>query len=151
MATRGKLAFKSEKHLQERIEEYFKSRGGVEIVIGADGNKIELPTTRVPTMSGLALFLGLSRKGLINYATKDEYSHVYARARQRIEEFAEEALYDNKMSRGAQFNLEVNHDWKEPGVDGPTGENENTFTMNQIAPVTDRKAVVKFTEGDTDD
>src|SRR4051794_6773403 len=41
------------------------------------------------TMSGLALALGMTRKGLLDYAAKDEFGNSIALAKQRCEAYAE--------------------------------------------------------------
>lgn len=68
------------------------------------------------TLSGLALFLGLSTQTLRNYE-KDykgtEYAEIIKQAKQAIEAFTEESLFDNRTCSGAKFSLQNNFGWAE--------------------------------------
>jgi len=65
-----------------------------------------------PTMSGLALFLGVDRKTITNYSNKEEYFPTIRKARARIESHLEKKLYGNNVT-GLIFNLKNNFDWKD--------------------------------------
>jgi hypothetical protein len=76
--------------------------------------------SNLPSVSGLAYTLNLSRQGLIEYGDKDEFSVTVKRAKQRIEIFLEERLYSNGCT-GTIFNLKNNFGWedkKEVSIDG---------------------------------
>jgi hypothetical protein len=65
-----------------------------------------------PTLSGLALHLGIERKTLYNYETKDEFLHIIKKARQKVEAIYEErAVYDDKPT-GVIFALK-NMGWSD--------------------------------------
>ncbi len=100
MAKRGrKPKFKTVSELEKCIDEYFDEcckRG------------------RPYTMTGLALALGFStRKSLTDYEGKPEFVNTITRARARVEQYAEERLFDKDGSRGAQFSLRYNFGWKD--------------------------------------
>jgi DNA-packaging protein gp3 len=112
MATRGTAVFKSVEELETRIESYFDGLVYQRVEEASRKRKNVTITTmamRAPTISGLACDLGVSRRTLLNYSKKDKFSHVLARARNRIAKWHEEALYNRKTYRAARFMLEVNH------------------------------------------
>lgn len=63
-----------------------------------------------PTVSGLALHLGMSRRALIDYEGKPEFLHTVREAKQRIEHALESHLYSTAVT-GAIFNLKNNFKW----------------------------------------
>lgn len=86
--------FKTLEELQEKINEYFDT----------------MHKNRKPyTMSGLALWLGVTTETLRRWE-KDYgdtvYTDIIKFAKQRVENYAEESLYDNKKVNGAKFVLE---------------------------------------------
>jgi hypothetical protein len=72
------------------------------------------------TMSGLAYALGMSRRALCDYAEKDDFLHTVKSARQRVETFLEERLYESAPA-GAIFNLKNNFGWKDATQTEHTG------------------------------
>jgi len=115
MAIRGTSAFRSVNELERRIEAYFDALVYEKTESQTRNNQIVSVKTqalRPPTISGLALELDVSRRTLLNYSKKDEFSHVIARARSRIAEWNEEALYSRQTYRAARFMLEVNHGYR---------------------------------------
>lgn len=79
--------------LRKAIDEYFE---------GLIGNH--------PTITGLALYLGFtSRQALINYQEKEEFVDTIKKAKLRIEESYEQALF-NKNAAGPIFALK-NFGW----------------------------------------
>lgn len=86
--------FKDLDELQYRINEYFDNM-----------HKAHRPYT----ISGLALWLGVTTKTLRSWE-KDYgdtiYTDIIKFAKQRVENYAEESLYDNRKSSGAKFVLE---------------------------------------------
>lgn len=131
--TKGqKRRFVSPQHLQSMIDEYFESCNGP--LIDRYGNLVydkdgKLVKTQVEpwTVSGLALYLGISTNTLKKYrqgridTLLDEmrvdtddvmtFSQVVLRARQRIEGYAEKRLYDRDGSQGARFVLDNAFGW----------------------------------------
>lgn len=131
--TKGqKRRFMSPQHLQSMIDEYFESCNGPlldrygNLVYDKDGRLVK---TQVEpwTVSGLALYLGVStntlkkyRQGMIDdlltemKADTDDYmtfSSVVLRARQKIESYAEKRLYDRDGQQGARFVLDNAFEW----------------------------------------
>jgi hypothetical protein len=113
--------YKSAKEMQKKIDEYFEACKG-EVLTDADGNtmfdKYGCPiviNTRPLTVTGLALALGFtSRQALLNYQAKDEFVDTITRAKTRIEQYAEERLYDKDGANGAKFSLANNFNgWTE--------------------------------------
>lgn len=85
--------------IENIIEKYF-----------ADCRKSERP----PTTTGLALALGFStRKSLLEYQGKPEFVNTITRAKSRVEQYAEERLFDRDGNRGAQFSLQHNFRWRD--------------------------------------
>ena len=131
--TKGqKRRFMSPQHLQSMIDEYFESCNGPlldrygNLVYDKDGRLVK---TQVEpwTVSGLALYLGISTNTLKKYrqgrvdslldemkADTDDYmtfSSVVLRARQKIEGYAEKRLYDKDGQYGARFVLDNAFGW----------------------------------------
>lgn len=95
----SRCKYKTPEELQAIIEEYF-------------GNAHK--ANRAYTISGLAIYLGLSTETLRRYENlyaDTEYAEIIRVAKQRIEEYAENSLYDAKKSSGAKFVLENNFGW----------------------------------------
>ena len=107
--------YKSKEEIEEKIEEYFKECEG-EILKDDEGkpifNKYGSPVViqqRPPTVTGLALALGFtSRQALLNYQAKPEFVDTITRAKARVEQYAEERLFDKDGTSGAQFSLRNN-------------------------------------------
>jgi hypothetical protein len=66
-------------------------------------------------MTGLALALGFnSRQALLNYQNKQEFNDTIVRAKAKVEQYAEERLFDKEGANGAKFSLANNFDgWRE--------------------------------------
>ena len=156
MAKRGQLAFTDPEALEERIEEYFQSRTRRRKIYPRDGEPYEEDYQVPPTMAGLALALDTTRQTLLAYGKGDEprdpaFVPIIARAKMRIAEFAEEALYVREASNGAKFALEVNHGYGREDREGGTGDG---FEVKVIPPaaVEALKAIPKWQpEGDDDE
>lgn len=107
--------YKSKEEMQEKIDQYFKKCEGNPLK-DENGNiifnKFGYPVfidRRPPTVTGLALALGFtSRQALLNYQAKKEFVDTIARAKSRVEQYAEERLFDKDGSSGAQFSLRNN-------------------------------------------
>lgn len=93
------LKYKSVKAMQEDIDKYF-----------AECDEKGKPYT----VSGLAYALGTTRRTLLDYEEKDEYTHTIKKAKTKIELFNEEMLYSKDVSTtGVIFNLKNNYGWKD--------------------------------------
>lgn len=113
--------YKTVEEIQEKIDQYFAQCEGAEKV-DADGNVLTdkygkpIMFGRKPlTITGLALALGFtSRQALLNYQAKAEFVDTITRAKTRIEQYAEERLFDKDGANGAKFSLANNFEgWKE--------------------------------------
>lgn len=108
------FAIKSREDLQEKIDKYFADCESKPIVI--DG-KIMLDKNGFPvydggrplTMSGLAYSLGIDRTTLINYGKSEDYGDIVSRAKNRVEQYMEERLFDKDGANGAKFALSNNY------------------------------------------
>ena len=76
------------------------------------------------TMSGLAYYLGIDRKTLINYSKNEEYFHTIKKARDKVQMQLEECLYRLGNNSGVIFNLKNNFDWKDK-IEHSSSEVEN--------------------------
>lgn len=107
--------YKSKEEMQEKIDAYFKMCEG-EFLKDNDNNpvldKYSQPVVfgaKPPTITGLALALGFaSRQALLNYQDKDEFNDTITRAKSRVEQYAEERLFDRDGANGAKFSLSNN-------------------------------------------
>lgn len=113
--------YKTPQEMQEKIDQYFKGCEGTPL-LDAEGravlDKYDRPIIlgeRPPTMSGLALALGfLNRKSLMLYQGKSAFVDTIARAKARVEEYAEARLFDKDGANGAKFALANNFEgWAE--------------------------------------
>lgn len=128
----GGRKFLTPEHLQCMVNEYFEScmgprfnRNG-DLVKDKQGNIVK-ELVKPPTVSGLALHLGISTQTLKTYregrldSILDEmkaetsdwltFSKVVLRAKQTIEAYAEGRLYDRDGFAGAKHVLDVVFDW----------------------------------------
>lgn len=107
--------YKSKEEIEEKINEYFEECKG-EVLKDDDGNvvfnKFSQPVivdSHPPTVTGLALALGFaSRQALLNYQGKKEFNDTITRAKTKVEQYAEERLFDKDGSNGAKFSLANN-------------------------------------------
>ena len=113
--------YKTKEEIQKKIDAYFEECKG-EVLRGADGNPIldkwsnpVVIGARPLTITGLALSLGFnSRQALLNYQGKKEFNDTILRAKAKVEQYAEERLFDKDGANGAKFSLSNNFDgWKE--------------------------------------
>lgn len=116
MERKNTYPFCSLEELVSRENEYFTSCKGVQAV-GEDGlpiydrygNPVMTSPERPVTVTGLALALGFrSREELIRFKGKRAYTDELVRALSRVEEYAEEKLFDKGQSAGAKFFLANN-------------------------------------------
>ncbi len=113
-----KMIFRSASELQSRVDEYFLYCKG-KALTDDDGNAVTdkygnpvIVDIHVPTVTGLARFLGLrSRQALLNYQGREAFKPIVEAAKMRIEEYAEERLFDRDGVQGAKFTLCNNFGW----------------------------------------
>lgn len=107
--------YKTVEEMQKVIDAYFEECEGVYVrdeegFIETNKNGEPVTTKQRPlTITGLALALGFSgRQALLNYEDKPEFMDTIKRAKSRIEQYAEERLFDKDGVNGAKFNLSNN-------------------------------------------
>lgn len=113
--------YNSAEEMQKAIDKYFDQCEGTEKIddeghVLTDKYGEPILFGRKPlTITGLALALGFnSRQALLNYQAKDEFYDTIMRAKARIEQYAEERLFDKDGANGAKFSLANNFEgWKE--------------------------------------
>lgn len=107
--------FTSVEEMQEKIDAYFEECEGTvlnnsngEVLIDKHGDPV-IVGKKPLTITGLALALGFnSRQSLLNYEGKDEFLDTIKRAKSKVEQYAEERLFDKDGSNGAKFSLANN-------------------------------------------
>ena len=113
--------YKTVEEIQEKIDEYFKECEGTQLfdkdgnpMIDKYGNPI-MYGVKPLTITGLALALGFtSRQALLNYQDKAQFVDTITRAKAKVEQYAEERLFDKDGSNGAKFSLANNFEgWRE--------------------------------------
>jgi hypothetical protein len=102
------LKFKSPKILQDRIDAYFES-----CWVRHKDDKTKDTRIKPYTVSGLAVFLDVDRRTILNYGNREEYFPTVKKAKARIEAWTEEQLYRNTQVAGVIFNLKNNYEWKD--------------------------------------
>ena len=103
-------AFKSVEEVEEKINAYF--------------NYCE-EKEKPYTMSGLAYYLEIDRKTLLNYSKNEEYFHTIKKARDKVQMQLEENALSNKSNPTFTiFNLKNNFDWKDK-IEHSSSEVEN--------------------------
>lgn len=106
MAETGRpLKFETPEQLEAAISEYLENSAWVDVAVAGTVVK-----QFRPTMSGLALAIGVDRRTLVNYAHKDEFFPAIKRARATVESALESKLYDGSPA-GVIFNLKNNFSW----------------------------------------
>ena len=87
------------------------------------------------TVTGLAIALNMSRRGLIDYCARTDengepFIHTIKNAKDRVESKVEEGLLSGKYNAtGAIFNLKNNYGWKDKQEVEQSGEVNNTITI----------------------
>jgi len=119
------LKFETVKELQTKIDDYFKycDTGNVKEIVTKSGEVIEVKERLPYTLSGLADYLDIDRRTLLNYSYKDNFFPAIMRARRKCERYSEEQLYTGN-DRGAKFGLINNYGWsdkQEMALTGPNG------------------------------
>lgn len=107
--------YKTPEEMQKVIDAYFTECKGVYIT-DPDGNLMTckngqpvLTKERPLTITGLALALGFTtRQALLNYEGKPEFVDTIKKAKSKVEQYAEERLFDKDGVNGAKFNLSNN-------------------------------------------
>lgn len=107
--------YKTPGEMQVKIDDYFKACQGEiwtdkhgEVVYDKFGKPIVIGAKH-PTVTGLALALGFtSRQALLNYEAKDSFVDTVSRAKAKVEDYAEQKLFESGIANGAKFALSNN-------------------------------------------
>lgn len=138
--------YKTVAEMQEKIDAYFKECEG-KLLEDKEGNivfdkfgKPVIVGAKPITVTGLALALGFtSRQALLNYQAKKQFVDTITRAKSRIEQYAEERLFDRDGANGAKFSLANNFKgWNEKQsveIKNPKQQAEKTKLDNIIEQV----------------
>jgi hypothetical protein len=122
------LKFEIVEDLQNEIDKYFKFCEDSIAGYNDDGLAIY---KEPPTITGLALALDTSRKVLIDYENRDEFSYTIKRAKTRVEHFYEKKLHGKNVA-GSVFALK-NFDW----ADKPEDNNKDKEVHIHISKLVD--------------
>ncbi len=134
--------YTSVEEIEGKIEQYFENCKGYSLT-DSNGeqifNKFGSPVfvdVHPPTVTGLALALGFtSRQALLNYQAKPDFVDTITRAKARVEQYAEERLFDRDGSNGAQFSLRNNFKgWDADKKNGDSGDGKITIVNNIPRP-----------------
>jgi hypothetical protein len=127
------LTFKTEKELQEKIDEYFAycDNRVKNIYVKEVGDNVPISYPEPYTMSGLAEYLDIDRKTLVNYGNRDKYFLTIKRARAKVEHDLEVRLLESRTPVGVIFNLKNNFSWIDESKQTLDG---NLNTTNQLSP-----------------
>ncbi len=126
--------------MQERIDAYFKECAG-RVLTNPDGqvmrDKYGVPIivdAKPLTITGLALAIGFnSRQSLMNYQGKPEFFDTIKRAKAKVEQYAEERLFDKDGANGAKFSLANNFEgWREKQSIEADVKNEVTISVELV-------------------
>lgn len=107
--------YTTKEEMQVLIDKYFEESKG-KMLLDAEDNPVlnkgyPIFIDAYPlTITGLALALGFtSRQSLLNYQDKPEFVDTLTRAKLKIEEYANQRLYDRDGVQGAKFTLINNY------------------------------------------
>ena len=134
--------YTSVEEIESKIEQYFEDCKGYPLtdekgkqVFNKFGSPIFIDV-HPPTITGLALALGFtSRQALLNYQAKPKFVDTITRAKARVEQYAEERLFDRDGSNGAQFSLRNNFKgWDVDKKNDDFGDGKITIVNNIPRP-----------------
>ena len=134
--------YTSGEEIESKIEQYFEDCKGYPLtdekgkqIFNKFGSPIFIDV-HPPTVTGLALALGFtSRQALLNYQAKPAFVDTITRAKARVEQYAEERLFDRDGSNGAQFSLRNNFKgWDADKKNDDSGDGKITIVNNIPRP-----------------
>lgn len=123
--------FKTVEELDDKIKSYFENGVKVKIVVIGKSPNQEKVTIPVPTISGLALYIGFeSRQSFYDYEKKPEFTYTIKKARLTIEVEYEGQLQVGNVA-GAIFALK-NMGWKDKTEIDQTVTNITPLSQEEI-------------------
>lgn len=103
-------------------------------------------TKKIPTLTGLAIQLGMDRSTLLEYSREERFSPSIKKARARIEEVIEDRLINGKPPIGLIFWLKNNAGWKDVQETKHSGNVTHGFVA--LPPLKEKTPIpVKTIEG----
>ena len=122
--------------LEATIEEYFDFCDNriQQVYSKKSDSVIEVINPAPYTMSGLAYYLHMDRRSLLNYSKKADFFPTIKAARDRVALDVENRLMEGGNAAGAIFNLKNNFDWKDKTEVEGSGSIE-VITRKHSAPV----------------
>lgn len=124
--------------MQKKIEEYFESCFKEDLKYNSEkkyyepkldykGNVIKYQYKPF-TITGLANALDMTRETLLRYEEDKEFSDTIRKAKQKVEQYVEERLFDRDGINGAKFNLINNfNNWSDKSEVDTTVSNKITI------------------------
>lgn len=107
------VAYQEPKEMANKIEEYFtRAAGRIKDHITSNGLVVPISDPAPVHVTGLCVFLGISRDTLCEYQKKPNFSDSITRAKLRCEEHAVNACFEGKKGNKADFVLQNNFGWK---------------------------------------
>lgn len=127
--------------MKKKIDEYFTSCEGElirdengAIQYDKHGSPLYKTLPRYPTITGLAYALGFkSRQALINYQNKDEFNDTITRAKFKIEDGYNQALFAKETFNGARYSLSNNFNYREVNDINLGNIDGEPFKIEQVA------------------
>ena len=125
--------FKTEKALKKAVDAYFNaisSKKAIPGALSADGEQYyEIVFREAPTVNGLCLFLGISRKTWENYCANENFNFITEQTKMKMEAYCENLLLTREKGslQGVIFNLQNNYGWRENFDVKHSGEINNPF------------------------
>ena len=107
--------FNSVAEMEEAIEEYFfKCDARTTPTPIKDIGVIDVPNPEPYTIQGLAVHIGLTTEGMLEYEKRPEFSSTVKEAKARVEANKVVNMLDGKgFGAGYIFDLKHNHGWKD--------------------------------------
>lgn len=132
--------YKTAEEIQLKIDKYFQScwRKKLDMYGNAikdkDTGEYVLEQFKPYTITGMAVYLGITRDTLIEYENKEELTDTIKGAKERCHAYAEESLFIGKNPTGAIFNLKNNYGWKDKTEVETTGDQSLNINFNIPRP-----------------
>lgn len=108
--------YKTAKELESNIDDYFDycDNRTKSVYVKDLGDNIEIASPAPYALSGLAYYLHMDRKTLLNYSKKEQFFPTIKAARDRVEMDIESRMNDKEtFTPGLIFNAKNNFDWRD--------------------------------------